>query len=237
VSDRPILFVGDIQGCADELRALLEAAGFRAARHRLVPVGDTINRGPDAPEVLRLLRDAGAEPILGNHERHLLSVVAGKAKGDWQREGSALAQLGAAGDLDRAAEWISTWPLLRRGRNWIVVHAGLHPRRTPEDTGADFLTEVRFCNAQGNRPKLADGKLTEPPRGFKPWYEFYSGPRTVMFGHWARLGLLVRERLRGLDTGCVYGGQLTGLWWPEDRLVQVPSQQPYRRLPEAKKPQ
>jgi len=234
VSDRPILFVGDIQGCAEELRALLKAAGFRASRHRLIPVGDTINRGPDAPGVLQVLREAGAEPILGNHERHLLAVVSGREEGDWNREGSALAQLRSARALDQAAEWIATWPLLRRGRNWIVVHAGLHPRREPERTSADFLTEVRFCDAEGNRPKEADGKLAEPPRGYRPWYEFYRDTSTVIFGHWARQGLLVRDRLRGLDTGCVYGGELTGLWWPEDRLIQVPSLQPYRRLPSGK---
>jgi bis(5'-nucleosyl)-tetraphosphatase (symmetrical) len=181
-----------------------------------------------------MLRDAGAEPILGNHERHLLAVVGGREDGDWKRDGSALVQLRAAGELDRAAGWIATWPLVRQGRNWIVVHAGLHPKRDPANTGADFLTEVRFCNAKGKRPKKADGKLTKPPRGFKPWYEFYDDARTVVFGHWARLGLLVRGRLRGLDTGCVYGGELTGLWWPEDRLVQVPSSLPYRRLPERK---
>ena len=76
-----------------------------------------------------------------------------------------------------------------------------------------------------------DGKLLEPPEGFRPWHAFYSGQDAVIYGHWARQGLTVRERLRGLDTGCVYGGQLTGLWWPADRLVQVESRQPYRRLP------
>jgi bis(5'-nucleosyl)-tetraphosphatase (symmetrical) len=230
----PILFVGDIQGCAEELRRLLKASGFKTGRHRLIPVGDTINRGPDAPGVLRALREAGAEPILGNHERHVLAVVEGREEGDWKREGSALTQLRDAKELERAAEWIASWPLYREGSDWIVVHAGLHPKRDPEDTDPGFLTEVRYCNAKGKRPKRADGKLTEPPPGFKPWYEFYRDLRTVVFGHWARLGLLVRERLRGLDTGCVYGGSLTGLWWPEDRLVYEPSQQPYRRLPEKK---
>lgn len=231
MKDKPILFVGDIQGCADELDALLAHAGFRRGRHRLVPVGDTINRGPDAPGVLYRLREANAEPIQGNHERHVLAVAAGRAKMESRREGSAVAQLERAGELKRAANWIRTWPFYRRGTGWIVVHAGLHPRKPPSDTKPEFLTEVRYCTAKGRRPKGGDGKLLEPPKGFRPWYEFYRGPRTVIFGHWARQGLLVRGPLRGLDSGCVYGGPLTGLWWPDDLIVQVPSLQPYRRLP------
>jgi hypothetical protein len=124
-----------------------------------------------------------------------------------------------------------SWPLFRQGEDWIVVHAGLHPRLAPGETDPAFLTEVRFCTAEGRRPDEPDGKLAAPPAGFLPWYDFYQGARTVIFGHWARQGLLLRGWLRGLDTGCVYGGPLTGLWWPEDRIVQVPSRQPYRRWP------
>lgn len=229
---KPILFVGDIQGCADELDALLRHAGFRAGKHRLIPVGDTINRGPDAWGVLRRLRELQAEPIQGNHERHVLSLVEDGAAEE-RREGSAVAQLRDAGELKRAAKWIRTWPFFREGKDWIVVHAGLHPKKSPKDTKPDFLTEVRFCTVKGQRPKGGDGKLATPPKGYRPWYEFYRGPRTVIFGHWARQGLYVRGPLRGLDSGCVYGGPLTGLWWPDDLIVQVPSRQPYRRLPQS----
>jgi bis(5'-nucleosyl)-tetraphosphatase (symmetrical) len=231
---KPILFVGDIQGCAEELHALLKHARFRPGRHRLIPVGDTVNRGPDAPGVLRLLREAEAEPILGNHELHVLAVVDGRAKVEKRLEGSAAAQLAQAGMLSGAARWMRSWPYFREGADWIVVHAGLHPKKSPEETSSAFLTEVRYCTVKGRRPKGADGKLTRPPKGFLPWYTYYDGPRTVVFGHWARRGLIVRGPLRGLDSGCVYGGTLSGLWWPDDFIVQVPSQQPYRRLPGVK---
>ena len=231
MSEPPTLFVGDIQGCAEELERLLREAGYRPGTHRLIPVGDTINRGPDGPTVLGILRDAGAESILGNHERSLLALLERGDKPDWLRAGSAHAQLSETGGLDEAAEWMATWPLFHSGPDWIVVHAGLHPRLAVEETAADFLTEVRYCDAEGRRPAIKDGKLSEPPAGFRPWYDFYGGSRTVIYGHWARQGLVSRGLFRGLDTGCVYGGHLTGLWWPEDRLVQVNSSQPYRRLP------
>ena len=221
--ERAILFVGDIQGCSRELELLLDQAGFVPGRHRLIPLGDTINRGPDAARTLALLRQAEAEPILGNHECALLELAqATPAPEHAQRPQSAYAQLLQAGQLQPALEWISSWPLYRSGGDWLAVHAGLHPLHAPEATDPAFLTNVRYCDANGHVPPESERNSKAAPAGFRPWHAFYQGQRTVMFGHWARQGLLIGTRLRGLDTGCVYGGRLTGLWWPEDRLVQVP---------------
>jgi bis(5'-nucleosyl)-tetraphosphatase (symmetrical) len=257
-ADAPILFVGDIQGCAEPLARLLERARFDPARHRLVPLGDTINRGPDAAGVLRLLREVNAQPILGNHE-HALLALDGPAPADstapanskapasgpapatspvpasgaapakstaplpsWTRgPRSAYEQLQAAGMWEDALAWLRTWPLWRRGPGWIAVHAGLHPSLAPERTEAEYLTTVRLCLADGALPPETLDENAAAAAGYLPWHGFYHGADTVLFGHWARQGLLWRERLRGLDTGCVYGRQLSGLWWPEDRLVQV----------------
>jgi bis(5'-nucleosyl)-tetraphosphatase (symmetrical) len=226
---RPLLFVGDIQGCARELEQLLARAGFRPADHRLLPLGDTINRGPDAPGVLALLRENGAEPILGNHELGLLEIHRTGVVPDWARAGhSAWLQLNRSGGWDAAMAEVAAWPLVRQGPDWIAVHAGLHPRLAPEATDPAFLTEVRWCDAHGRRPERVPKSQLEPPAGYRPWYAFYHGERVVAFGHWAQRGLIVEGRVRGLDTGCVYGGRLTGLWWPEDRLVQVDALQTYR---------
>ncbi|HKI98895.1 MAG TPA: metallophosphoesterase [bacterium] len=228
---RPILFVGDIQGCVRELDALLARAGFRPGEHRLLPVGDTINRGPDAVGVLERLRACGAEPILGNHERGLLEIWrTGHAPAWAHGEHSAYVQLVRAGRWEAAMAEIAGWPLVREGPDWIAVHAGLHPHLPPQATGADFLTEVRWCDAQGRRPEGASKAHLDPPPGYRPWYAFYRGTRIVVFGHWAQRGLIIEGRVRGLDTGCVYGGRLTGLWWPEARLVQVDALRTYRAV-------
>jgi hypothetical protein len=228
---RPILFVGDIQGCAEELADLLDRAGYRPGTHRLIPLGDTVNRGPDAPGVLALLRQTGAEPILGNHELHLLELAqSGHVPQPSEKPSSAAGQLAAADQWPHALEWIRQWPNGWSGPDWLAVHAGLHPRLSVEETPPSYLAHVRFCTAEGDRPPFSDGNLAEEPADFKPWYAFYRGQRTVFYGHWARRGLNLQGRLRGLDSGCVYGGLLSGLWWPEDRLVQVPSRQPNRLL-------
>lgn len=242
MDDRPVFFVGDIHGCAIELELLLERAGFRPATHRLLPVGDTINRGPDAPGVLDRLEQAAAEPILGNHERALIEIHYSGYVPPWaESPRSAYAQLTAAGRWEAEIRRIALWPYWREGAgregaDWIAVHAGHHPIRRPADTHPGFLTEVRFCDEVGGLPghapngaidSVPKGAL-DPPEGFRPWYDHYTGKKTVIFGHWARRGLVREEKSRGLDTGCVYGGRLTGLWWPEDKVVQVDALKNYR---------
>src|SRR5260370_9069075 len=111
---RDTLFVGDVQGCATELRDLLDVAGFDPGGHRLALCGDLINRGPDSAGVLALARRLDALTVLGNHE---VALLEGKrtATLDLVRQ-----QLGSALQEWRAPA-ASRPPLLPRG--------GLHPRR------------------------------------------------------------------------------------------------------------
>jgi bis(5'-nucleosyl)-tetraphosphatase (symmetrical) len=228
------IFVGDIQGCLRQLDDLLNALGVQSD-DRLYCVGDLVNRGPDSLGVLRRLRDMGARIVLGNHDIHLLRICAGT------RELSAKDRLRAvlaARDCEQLVGWLAQQPVMRVEADTIVVHAGLHPAwkdvvatasalnaavaahvNGRRDEGVDFATDARYCDADGRRPARDD-----PPPGppFLPWDRFYAGDRTVVFGHWARRGLVVEPHLRGLDTGCVYGGALTAWIAEEDRMLQVP---------------
>jgi bis(5'-nucleosyl)-tetraphosphatase (symmetrical) len=225
--DAEILFVGDIQGCARELARLLDRAGFNPAKHRLLPLGDTINRGPDAAGVLRLLQETHALPIVGNHERRLLELQGIAKVPAWaEAPSSAYVQLQRAEKWETACAWMRTWPIIAQGPGWIAVHAGLHPLTPPAQTSPEFLTTVRCCTATGDLPPADAAKGRNPPAGYSPWHEFYRGEEMVFFGHWAAQGLWLRDRVRGLDSGCVYGRQLSAVWWPEDRLVQVDAAQP-----------
>ena len=87
-----------------------------------------------------------------------------------------------------------------------------------------FFTRVRWCDARGRVPRNSD----EPGEPFAPWDAHYRGDAIVVFGHWAARGLVLGERVRGLDTGCVWGGRLTAWIAEEDRIVSVPSRAQYQ---------
>ena len=229
--------MGDIQGCREELERLLERLAFDPAGDDLEPVGDFVNRGPDSAGVLRLCRTLGAGGVLGNHDVHLLRVARGlKAPG--RRD--TIQDVLAAEDREALVAWLSKRPFVRAWSDVLLVHAGINPswkdaaarlaRLDPlaDDADCAFAISARYCSPCGERP-TADW----PPPGapYRPWYEFYpvdrGERRTVVFGHWARNGLVLRPQVRGLDTGCVWGGKLSAWIAEEDRVVQVEAKQAY----------
>ena len=201
------IFVGDIQGCREPLERLLAACGF-AAGDVLHPVGDLVRKGPDSLGVLRLLHRLDAQPVLGNHDLEWLA-----------RDG---------GGEPALRDWLAAQPVVRSFDDVILVHAGLHPRWTEADllaldeAGVEYATNVRYCDAEGRRPA---SDWPPPPPPFAPWDDFYSGSKRVVFGHWARRGLVQTPKVVGLDSGCVYGGELSAWIAEEDRVVQVPGWQ------------
>lgn len=227
------IFVGDIQGCSVELRRLLDRVRFDPRTDELHPVGDFVNRGPDSAGVLRLMRQIGAGGVLGNHDRHLLRIAAGARRA---KPRDTIADVLAAPDRDELLAWLAARPFVRTWSDIVLVHAGLHPRwKHPEsvlaaaealDEGraAEFATSVRYCTPGGALP-VDDRSDPGPP--FAPWFQYYAKSRTatriVVFGHWAVRGLVIAPKLRGLDTGCVWGGALTAWIAEEDRIVQVPA--------------
>lgn len=231
------IFVGDIQGCREELERLLEELAFDPARDELQPVGDFVNRGPDSAGVLRLCRTLRAGGVLGNHDVHLLRVARGqKALG--RRD--TIQDVLSADDREEMTAWLAERPFVRAWSDVLLVHAGLNPAwenaeaklRALDPLRADadlaFAISARYCTPRGERP-AEDWPPPGPP--YRPWYEFYPRDardvRTVVFGHWARNGLVRRPRVRGLDTGCVWGGKLTAWIAEEDRIVQVDARRAY----------
>ncbi len=204
---RRTLVVGDVHGCDAELGELLAAAGW-TREDRLVFVGDLVAKGPDSAGVVRRARRLGALAVLGNHDAHLLDVV---AKGSARAHHAEVAKTLSADDL----AWLASLPLWvdLPDENALVVHAGLLP-------GVDLAQQERKL-LLNLRSFDADGKPTTRVEGGTPWAARWPGPRHVVFGHDAVRGLQRHPHATGLDTGCVYGRQLSGLWLPEHRLVQV----------------
>jgi bis(5'-nucleosyl)-tetraphosphatase (symmetrical) len=156
--------VGDLQGCLDPLRRLLDRVCFDPAADRLWLVGDLVNRGPASLGTLRYLRELGdaAVAVLGNHDLHLLAIVLG---GHAPRRKDTLAEVLAAPDLDALVAWLRTRKLIHHDPELdaVLVHAGVPWTLSLRDAlalGAEVEDAIRGEDAPaffevmyGNRPE------------------------------------------------------------------------------------
>jgi len=166
---------------------------------RLILVGDLYTKGPDPLGVWRIIQEQRAEAVLGNHDDAVLRK--------WSR-GRELPP--------SAFAWLRARPLFLEGPGWLCVHAGIDPSRGPAATSRDQALTLR---------RWPDGD-ERSPNPF--WWELYQGDALVIYGHDARRGLMDRRpRTLGLDTGCVYGGALSGYLLEEGRILRVPAARCY----------
>src|ERR1044071_808629 len=137
--------IGDVQGCFDELGALLEKIGFEKKRDRLWFVGDLVNRGPKSLEVLRFVRDLGARAItvLGNHDLHLVTQHEGIER---RRKDDTFDDVLNSPDAKELVGWLRTRPMMHVEGDYAMVHAGLLPQWTI-DKAAKLAREVEAALA------------------------------------------------------------------------------------------
>ncbi len=268
----PHYAIGDVQGCMESLRALLERIDHDPARDRLWMTGDLVNRGPRSLEVLRWARAQGDSlvTVLGNHDLHLLARAAGVAP---RRPRDTLDAVLAAPDRDELVEWLRRRPLLVREGDLVLVHAGLLPAWSVSDAEsiardlegelagprwvallADWrgapaawrrdlsptarralaltaLATIRAVNGEGALRRDFNGAPDDMPAGCVAWFDHparRSRDARVVFGHWAALGLLLRDDVAALDSGCVWGRQLTALRLDDGAVFQQPALEPAR---------
>ena len=209
------LVIGDVHGCLDELQALVEKAGA-TSDDDIVFVGDLVAKGPDSVGVVEWARERGADAALGNHDDHVLAALSGHA-GAKEHHQKVAAALSAAD-----AKWLAARPLWvpvsAGGKPHLVVHGGLVVGVPVEKQARDLLLAMRSVTADGRPSKRVEGV---------PWAALWTGPEHVVFGHDAVRGLQQHPQATGLDTGCVYGRELTALWLPAYELVSVPARRAY----------
>jgi protein phosphatase len=237
----PFDVIGDIHGCRVELELLLDRLGYvldrddagRAvgARHpdrrRAVFVGDLVDRGPDTPGVLRLVMGLVAAGtafcVPGNHENKLLRAIRGRNVQVTHGLAESLAQLAAEPadfrtEVDAFLDGLVSHYLLDGGR-LVVSHAGLIQRYHGRASG-----RVRDFCLYGQTTGETD-EFGLPVR--YPWAQEYRGSATVLYGHTPVVTPEWVNNTLCLDTGCVFGGRLTALRYPERELVSVPAERVY----------
>ena len=177
--------IGDVQGCFASLQRLLQLIDYAPGRDELWLTGDLVNRGPRSADVLRwaVENEAHVTAVLGNHDLHFLARVAGAAQA---KKRDTLDELLAAKDRDRLADWLRRRALAHVDERYVLVHAGMHPSWTAEDTRARAAEIEHELVGPGWRAFLAQIQGT-PPR----W-----DPRLGGGDRWrAILGYLVRVRM------------------------------------------
>jgi len=233
----PFDFIGDVHGCADELVALLTELGYEVAPDRSTAqhpegrkaffVGDLVDRGPDSPGVLALamgmVRDGTAKCVPGNHENKLWRALSGRDVKATHGLAETLAQLNAMPQefRDKVAAFIDglvSHAVLDDGR-CVVAHAGLPERLHNRASGA-----VRSFALYGDTTGETD-EFGLPVR--YPWANDYRGSAIVVYGHTPTPEAEWVNKTICIDTGCVFGGKLTALRYPERELVSVPAARTY----------
>jgi protein phosphatase len=224
----PFDIIGDVHGCHDELVALLKSLGWQGLSHpegrTAVFVGDLVDRGPDAPGVLRLVMDMVAAGtalcVSGNHEAKLLRKVRGRNVRVSHGLAETLEQLTAdpvEGLEDFLDGLVSHYVL--DGGNLVVAHAGCKEEYQGRASG-----RVRAFCLYGETTGETD-EYGLPVR--YPWAQEYRGSATVVYGHTPVPRAEWINNTICLDTGCVFGGALTALRYPERQVVSVPAAREY----------
>lgn len=127
--------IGDVQGCFDELQALLAHIQFNPEADTLWFTGDLVNRGPKSLETLRFIKSLPSfKVVLGNHDLHLLAVHYGKAP---LRKDDTLDTILNATDREELIDWLRHQPLFYfdRDKGYAMAHAGLAPAWTLSQAG------------------------------------------------------------------------------------------------------
>ena len=190
------LVVGDVHGCSGPLQALLR----RTHPERVLLLGDIFAKGPDPAGVWEVISDHDTVAVLGNHDARLLEV--------WGQVGETAHHRCWRALPDSARVWTASLPLTLTGDGWRAVHAGVHPTLGYAGTSRRQALTMR---------RWPDDASPENPF----WFELYAGPERIFYGHDAMRGVQIHTHSVGLDSGCVYGGLLSGIILETGELVQV----------------
>ena len=236
----PFDIIGDVHGCQNELAQLLKQLGYtfvgsepgnREVRHPggriAVFTGDLTDRGPDPTGVLSLVMDMAdkgqAMVVQGNHEAKLARALGGA---DVERKHGLATTMEALEQetpafRQRVRQLLTTAKqhYMLNGGRLVVAHAGMK-----EELQGRSSAEVRSFGLYGETTGEVDEEGM-PVR--KDWALEYRGEAAVVYGHTPVAEAVWRNNTMCVDTGCVYGGALTALRWPEREVVSVAAEKPY----------
>lgn len=239
----PFDIIGDVHGCREELEVLLGKLGYEISKapegselyyevkpptgRKVVFVGDLVDRGPDSPGVLKLamsmVKSGVAFCVPGNHDDKLMRKLEGRNVQLKHGLAETMVQLESENDdfLEEVRSFILKLPahLQLAGGKLVIAHAGLKETMHGRESGG-----VRsFCLYGETTGEIDSFGL--PVR--YNWAENYRGDATIVYGHTPIPTPEWLNHTLNIDTGCVFGGHLTALRFPEKELVKVAAEKEY----------
>ena len=216
--NRRVIIIGDLHSCYDEAIELLDKCQC-TVNDRVIFVGDLIDRGPDPDKCIALAMMH--ESILGNHEdTHLRNKKKGTSKDKLPpHHVYTIEKL-----EDKHWQYMWSLPLMIHlpEFNSVVIHSGVWPDISLNKQDRYHLLHLQ-CLGENKRSEWPS-KCKEPGMF---WSNHWKGPERMIFGHTGLNKPLRSEFAIGIDTGCVFGRELTAYILPDDRFVQVKAHKKY----------
>ncbi len=239
----PLDIIGDVHGCFDELIELVTKLGYVAeagvdgwtCRHplkrKLVFVGDLVDRGPGVVDVLRFVMQTYEQGscycVVGNHDDKLKRALEGRAVKVTHGLEISLDLLASQTDSfkQEIIRFVEDLPshLVFDGGNLVVAHAGI----SEELIGIDSKETRAYCLYGKSTGEHDEYGL--PIR--YPWASEYSGNARIVYGHTPNSEPRWENNTMNIDTGCVFGGKLTSLSYPELKLTAIKANKIYYHSP------
>src|SRR2546426_12014604 len=205
---RRTIVIGDLHGCFDELKDLIDLISL-GRDDRVVAVGDLIVKGPKNGELFDLfIQDQPFSSVIGNPDRKRRQHLRGEPTRLTKDQRATLGQLNV--QRERYSDYLKSLPFTIDLGLHLVVHAGVRPGVPLRRQMTSDLTEIR---TMGANPSSRRGV---------PWYTVYRGRKIVLFGHWPGKAPRIAARAIGLDPACVYGGRPTAFIICVNQFVSLP---------------
>jgi len=214
------LVVGDIHGCYGEFLDLLDKCGL-SEDDEILALGDIVDRGPDTPGLLEFFSShQNVRSVMGNHERKHLRSYQGKVR-------PALSQMITRRELSedgfrKMIDFIGNFPVSLELNDALLIHGLFEPGLALNEQKENVL----IGTMSGETYFFAKYNI--------PWYQLYDGEKPVIAGHHdysrSHKPMVIKDKVFLIDTGCCYGGALTGLILPDFRLVSVDCKHDYWSL-------
>jgi len=230
---RENIIIGDLHSCRDEFNQLLDKINYDQSKHRVIIVGDLIDRGDDPVGLVRQIRKMELECVVGNHESKMLRWL--KYETRRKEDGTPNPMIPPTDKRrkewesfsNKSINWLSNLPhQIHIKDNWYVIHAGLEPAVAFEKQKPEHMIRLRRVDKEGfairGKSQIANSYF---------WASRWNQPYNIIFGHERH-----NEPTKyvndnnicvAIDQGCVFGGYLTAYNLDRDEFIQVKARKTY----------